>query len=87
MRGNRHHGKKAHARKQSSLELEHVAFAKEHHHVRNAPQYISIDRPSQGYAVPGWAYAGPRPPVHFDDTPSYNDPSKFGGGEALPVTH
>jgi hypothetical protein len=20
------------------------------------------------------------PPVHYDDTPSYNDPSKFGGG-------
>jgi hypothetical protein len=26
-------------------------------------------------AVPG-AYAPPRPPVHYDDTPSYNDPSK-----------
>ena len=55
-------------------------FAKEHHH-------ISIHRPSQGYAVPGWAYAGPRPPVHYGGTPSYDDPSKFGGGEALPVTH
>jgi hypothetical protein len=29
------------------------------------------------YAVP------PRPPFHYDDTPSYNDPSKFGGGTAL----
>jgi hypothetical protein len=32
---------------------------------------------------PGWALAPP--PAHYDDTPSYNDPSKFGGGEALPV--
>jgi hypothetical protein len=37
-----------------------------------------IVRPSQG-----WAYAAPRPAVHYDDTPSYNDPSKFGGGTAL----
>ena len=64
----------------SALATTPVAFAKEHHH-------ISIDRPNQGYAVPGWAYAGPRPPVHYGDTPSYDDPSKFGGGEALPVTH
>jgi hypothetical protein len=70
----------------SALATTPVAFAKAHHHVRKAPQYISIDRPSQGYAVPGWAYAGPRASVHYDDTPSYNDPSKFGGGEALPVT-
>ena len=32
------------------------------------------------YAVP------PRPAVHYDDIPSYNDPSKFGGGTALPAT-
>ena len=62
----------------STLATTPVAFAKEHHHVRKAPQYIST--------VPGWAYAGPRASVHYDDTPSYNDPSKFGGGEALPVT-
>jgi hypothetical protein len=71
----------------SALATTPVAFAKEHHHVRNTPQYINIDRPNQGYAFPGWAYAGPRPPVHYDDSPSYDDPSKFGGGEALPVTH
>jgi hypothetical protein len=34
----------------------------------------------------GWAYAAPRPPVNYDDTPSYNDPSKFGGSTALPAT-
>jgi hypothetical protein len=30
-------------------------------------------------AVPGSAYAIPQPPVRYDDVPSYNDPSKFGG--------
>ena len=39
-----------------------------------------IVRPSQG-----WAYAAPRPPIDYDDTPNYDDPSKFGGGTALPV--
>jgi hypothetical protein len=42
-----------------------------------------IVRPNQGltlgHAVSGWAYAPPRPPVHYHDTPSYDDPSKFGG--------
>jgi hypothetical protein len=47
------------------------------HHSRHVP--------SQGYAVPGWAYAAPRSPIHYDDTPSYDDPSKYGGGTALPV--
>ena len=42
------------------------------HHLRHV-----IVRSSQGYAVPGWAYAAPRP-VHYDDAPSYNDPSKSG---------
>jgi hypothetical protein len=30
--------------------------------------------------IPGWDYAVPRPDLRFNDTPSYNDPSKFGGG-------
>jgi hypothetical protein len=47
------------------------------HHSRH---HVSV-RPSQG-----WAYAAPRPAVDYDDTPSYNDPSKFGGGAALPAT-
>jgi hypothetical protein len=56
---------------------------------RAKPRHIIV-RPGQGftsgYAVPGWAYAPPRayapppPVVHYDDTPSYDDPSKFGGG-------
>jgi hypothetical protein len=31
------------------------------------------------FAVPREAYAAPRPPIYDNDTPSYNDPSKFGG--------
>jgi hypothetical protein len=40
-------------------------------------------RPSQGYSVRSWTYRTVRPPVHYNDTPSYDDPSKFGGGTAL----
>jgi DNA-binding transcriptional LysR family regulator len=50
------------------------------HHFK--PRHVIV-RPRQGLplgsAIPGWAYAPPRPPVHYDDTPSYDDPSKFGG--------
>jgi hypothetical protein len=51
------------------------------HHLRHV-----VVRPSQGYAVPGWAYAAPRTPDHYDDIPSYDDPSKSGSDSALPVT-
>jgi hypothetical protein len=69
----------------SALATTPVAFAKEDHHVRKAPPYISIVRSSYGHAVSGSAYAAPRP-LHYDQTPSYNDPSKFGGSTALPAT-
>jgi hypothetical protein len=36
-------------------------------------------------AVPGPAYAPPRSTAQYDDTPSYNDPSKFGGSTELPI--
>jgi hypothetical protein len=52
------------------------------------PRHQVIARSSEGflgYAVPRWAYAAARPAVHYDDTPSYDDPSKFGGDAALPV--
>jgi hypothetical protein len=58
-----------------------VSAAPEHH-----SRHHVIVPPSHGYAVPGWTYAASRPPLHYDDTPSYNDPSKFGGGTALPAT-
>jgi hypothetical protein len=62
------------------ITLSASASAATMHHLRHVAVH-----PSQGYAVPGWAYAAPRPPVHYDDTPSYDDPSKFGGDAALPV--
>jgi hypothetical protein len=58
-----------------------ASAAKVHHHFE--PRHVSVP-PGPFYAVPGWAYEAPRrPQVHYDDTPSYNDPSKFGGGTAL----
>jgi len=42
-----------------------------------------IVRPSQDRFLPGWVHAAVRPQVHYNDTPSYDDPSKFGGGTAL----
>ena len=50
------------------------------HH--SEPRHVIV-HPSRGYAVPGWAYAASRPRVYYDDAPSYDDPSKFGGGTAL----
>lgn len=61
----------------SALTATSPAFAKEHHHIRNAPQY----------AIARWSYAALQPPIHYGATPSYNDPSKFGGSTALSVTH
>ena len=49
-----------------------ASAASEHH-----SRHHVIVHPSQGYAVPGWTYAAPRPPLHYDDTPSYNDPSSL----------
>jgi hypothetical protein len=54
-----------------------------HPHTR----YVLIrpDVASSFAAVRGWAYAPRQPPVQYDASPSYNDPSKFGGGTALTV--
>jgi hypothetical protein len=49
------------------------------HHV-----FISPRVASSFDAVPGWVEP-PRSSIRYDDVPSYNDPSKFGGGAALPV--
>ncbi|MBO4223812.1 hypothetical protein GRB70_15400 [Bradyrhizobium neotropicale] len=52
-----------------------------HHHFES--RHVIVP-PGPFYAVSGWAYEAHRPPMHYyDDTPSYNDPSKFGGGTAL----
>jgi len=70
----------------ASLATTPVAFARKHHHAHIVMLYSGIVRGSQSFTVPGWAYAAPRPTLRrYDDTPSYDDPSRFGGGEALPV--
>jgi hypothetical protein len=45
-----------------------------------------IARASHGYVFPGLTYAAPRPHGGYDDTPRYDDPSKFGGDAALSAT-
>ena len=45
------------------------------HHLVFIPPSVAL-----GFAaVPG------RSPIYYNDTPSYNDPSRFGGGEGAPV--
>jgi hypothetical protein len=54
-----------------------------HHHRARHHVFIPPGVASSFAAVPGRAYAPPS--VQYNDTPSYNDPSKFGGPEALPI--
>ena len=52
------------------------------------PRHDVIARSSEGflgYAIPRAAYAAVGPAVRYGDAPSYNDPSKYGGGTALPI--
>lgn len=51
------------------------------HRAHSRPGVVGYhERAGLGHFVfPREAYAAPRPPIYFDDTPSYNDPSKFGG--------
>jgi hypothetical protein len=62
------------------------AFAAGHHahHDTLHHVFISSKVASSFDAVPGWVEP-PRSSIRYDDVPSYNDPSKFGGGAALPV--
>jgi hypothetical protein len=57
-----------------------VHRSKSLHAIVRAKQGLSL-----GFAAPGWAAERPRPLAHYHDTPSYDDPSKYGGGEARPV--
>jgi hypothetical protein len=54
----------------------------------NHPRHHLIARSGEaflGYAGPRSADAAAGPTLRYDDTPSYNDPSKFGGEAPLPV--
>ena len=50
-----------------------------HHHRTRHHVVLPPGVASSFAAAPGWTYAPP-PAVRYDDTPSYNDPSKWGGG-------
>jgi hypothetical protein len=54
-----------------------------HHHARHHV-VMSPSVASSFAAAPRSAYA-PGPADPYDDAPSYNDPSKFGGDTALPA--
>jgi hypothetical protein len=57
---------------------------KRRHVIVRPDEGVNFDGLNFGPAASSWAYAPARPPVHYDDTPSYNDPSKF-GGESLVI--
>ena len=69
----------------SALAIVPAAFAQKHHHAHNMLRYAGIARFDQRYLIMRRSYLAVRPTVRYDDTPSYDDPSRFGGGEALPV--
>ena len=50
------------------------------HAIVRAKQGLSLS-----FVAPNWRVARPGPPIRYHDTPSYDDPSKYGGGEARPV--
>ena len=55
------------------------------HHSRTW-HHLSPNVASSFDFAPGWGYERTAPSVHYDDAPSYNDdPSKFGGDQALPI--
>ena len=69
----------------STLAINSAAIAQKHHHTHNTPRYVGVARSNQRILIMRRSYLAVRPTVHYDDTPSYDDPSRFGGGEALPV--
>ena len=62
------------------------ALAATMHHSRTWHRaYISPGVASSFDAASPWDYERLSPSLRYDDTPSYNDPSKFGGSTALPI--
>ena len=55
------------------------------HHVVMSRGVMSPGVASSYASAPRSAYAPSGPADPYDDTPSYNDPSKFGGDTALPA--
>ncbi len=63
----------------ASADAATVHHPKRRHVVVRPHESLNVDGLNFGPAGSSWAYAPARPPVHYDDTPSYDDPSKFGG--------
>jgi hypothetical protein len=55
------------------------------HHSRSYDHVVMRPGWTSSFAAVPETYATSRPSVQYYDTPSYNDPSKFGGSTALPV--
>ena len=53
------------------------------HHSREHVEHVIVHSNHTDRLLSAYGAAGPS--VDYDDTPSYNDPSKYGGGTALPV--
>jgi hypothetical protein len=68
----------------ASADAATVHHPKRRHVIVHPDEGVNFDGLNIGPAASSWAYAPARPPVHYDDTPSYNDPSKF-GGESLGI--
>ena len=68
----------------ASADAATVHHPKRRHVMVRPKEGLNFDGLNFGPEVSSWAYAPARPPVHFDDAPSYNDPSKF-GGESLGI--
>lgn len=64
------------------ITLSASAAAAPRHHFERRHVVMSHSR-AHAHVLRGRIFAAPRAPEHFDDTPSYDDPSKFGGGTAL----
>ena len=51
--------------------------------VPRTPRAVHRSKPRHVQGLSFHCAVPPRPPFHYDDTPSYNDPSKLGSGTAL----
>jgi hypothetical protein len=63
----------------ASADAATVHHQKRRHVVVRPNEGVNFDGLNFGPAASSWNYAAARPSMHYDDTPSYNDPSKFGG--------
>lgn len=63
----------------ASADAATVHHPKRRHVIVRPYESLNFDGLTFGPAGLSWAYAPARSPAHYDETPSYDDPSKFGG--------